>query len=121
MCHQRELPSPSEQLAPGWSRHCQRDWLPRTDPQNRLTATCRIAGTANKNAQDPWELRTNENTTGLSGIHSEYIQKGIPVPSDPGFLNSVSHSLNISPSVYSVTERQPNCSPRCSAKFASCA
>ena len=37
-------------LARGWSRHCQRDWPPRGDPQNRLTATRRITGAASKNA-----------------------------------------------------------------------
>ncbi len=42
----------------------------------------------------PWERGTNENTNGLI---REYIPKGTPVPSDPGFLNSVSHSLNIRP------------------------
>ncbi len=42
----------------------------------------------------PWERGTNENTNGLI---REYIPKGTLVPSDPGFLNSVSHSLNIRP------------------------
>jgi IS30 family transposase len=42
----------------------------------------------------PWERGTNENTNGLI---REYIPKGTPVSSDPAFLDSVSHSLNIRP------------------------
>jgi IS30 family transposase len=42
----------------------------------------------------PWERGTNENTNGLI---REYIPKGTPVSSDPDFLDSVSHSLNIRP------------------------